>query len=193
MQTEIEAKFLNIDHVAMRRKLQKLGAQRAQPNRLTRRRNYNAPGERAWVRIRDEGDKITMTYKQLQDRTLHGTKEVNLVVDSFEQAEAFLKTLELQESAYQETRRESWVLGDVQIELDEWPWIKPFLEIEAPSAQQVRETAAKLGLDWQDALHGSVEVAYQAEFDVTEEQINHLPNISFSNDPPADWPRRASA
>lgn len=191
MQTEIEAKFLNIDHDAMRQKLQKLGAQRVHPAVLTKRRNYDLPNlERAWVRVRDEGDKITLTLKQMNDRTLHGTKEINLTVDNFEQAEAFLQTIGLPTSAYQETRRESWVLGDAQIELDEWPWVKPFLEIEAPSEQLVRETAAQLGLEWQDALHGSVEVAYQAEFDVTEEQVNRLPSISFSEQPPADWQRK---
>lgn len=194
MQTEIEAKFLNIDHDAMRQKLKTLGAQRVQPDRLTKRRNYSVPYlERAWVRVRDEGDKTTLTFKQLNDRTLHGTKEINLTIDNFEQAEAFLKTIGLPPSAYQETRRESWVLGDVQIELDEWPWIKPFLEIEAPSEQLVRETATKLGLDWEKALHGSVEVAYQAEFDVTEEQVNQLPSISFNEQPPADWPRKGQS
>lgn len=191
MQTEIEAKFLNINHDAMRQKLSALGAQRIHPSRLTKRRNYDLPQlERAWIRVRDEGDKITMTLKQLNDRTLHGTKEINLTVDSFEQAEALLQTIGLPTSAYQETRRESWILGDVQIELDEWPWIKPFLEIEAPSEQLVRETASKLGLNWQSALHGSVEVAYQAEFDVTEEQVNNLPRISFDDQPPADWLRK---
>jgi adenylate cyclase, class 2 len=191
MQTEIEAKFLNIDHDAMRQKLNALGAQRVHPDRLTRRRNYDVPSlERAWVRVRDEGDKITLTFKQMNNRTLHGTKEINLTIDSFDQAEAFLQTIGLPPSAYQETRRESWVLGDVQIELDEWPWIKPFLEIEAPNEELVRETAAQLGLDWEDALHGSVEVAYQAEFDLTEEQINRLPNISFNDQPPSDWQRK---
>jgi adenylate cyclase class 2 len=185
MQTEIEAKFLNTDHDAIRRKLRQLGAQRVQPQRLTKRRNYDVPHKkRAWVRIRDEGDKITLSYKQLNDRSLHGTKEVNLTVDSFAQAEAFLAALGLTPKTYQETKRESWRLGEIEVELDEWPWAKPFTEIEGPDEQSVRRTAGQLGLDWNKAVHGSVEIAYQAEYDVPDEAINTIPIIRFEDPVP---------
>lgn len=188
MQTEIEAKFLNIDHGAMRAKLASLGAHLEQPNRLMRRQNYDFPDRRlnaknAWARLRDEGDKITLTYKQLQDRSLHGTKEINTTVDSFESAGQFLSAIGLQVDTYQETKRESWTLNGVQIELDEWPWIKPFLEIEGPTEQDVRSTAQMLDLDWDAAKHGSVEVAYQAEYDVTEAEIDAWPEILFTQMP----------
>ncbi|MGF7229465.1 MAG: class IV adenylate cyclase [Candidatus Saccharibacteria bacterium] len=185
MQTEIEAKFLNIDHDAMRAKLTSLGAYLERSDRLMRRQNYDFPDKRlnalhAWARLRDEGDKITLTYKQLQDRGLHGTKEVNIIVDSFEQADKLLQALGLSVHTYQETRRESWTLNGVQIELDQWPWIKPFLEIEGPTENSVRLTAKLLGLDWDVAVHGSVEIAYQAEYDVTEAEIDAWPEILFT-------------
>ncbi len=185
MQTEIEAKFLDVDHDAVRTRLRQLGATCEQPMRLMCRKNYDFPGSlldgrHAWVRVRDEGDKVTMSYKQLNDRSLHGMQEVNLVVDSFGAAEAFLQAVGLRATNYQETKRESWLLdGTIEIELDEWPWIKPFLEIEGPTEQAVRDAAAKLGLAWKDALHGSVEVAYQAEYDVTEQEVDAWPEIAF--------------
>jgi adenylate cyclase class 2 len=191
MHTEIEAKFLSIDHDAMRVRLKEIGATLQEPERLMRRKNFNVVSsasvsgdQRSWVRIRDEGDKVTMTYKRLNDRTLHGTKEINVVVDSFEQTDALLAAAGLQAKTYQETKRESWKLGAVEIELDQWPWIHPFLEIEGPSEHEVKSTAEKLGLSWDDALHGSVEIAYRAEYDVLDEEINTIPVITFDDPVP---------
>jgi hypothetical protein len=73
----------------------------------------------------------------------------------------------------------------IEIELDQWPWTKPYAEIEAHSEQELRAVAEKLGLDWNKVLHGSVEVVYMAEYDVTEEDVNTWPEISFI--PVPDW------
>ena len=185
MQTEIEAKFLHVDHDDLRTRLQALGATCEQPMRLMRRKNYDYPDQslskryNGWVRVRDEGDKMTLSYKQLNDRTLLGTKEVSVTVDSFAAADQFLTAIGLEANSYQETKRESWRLGEVQIELDEWPWIDPFIEIEGSQEAAVREAAEKLGFDFKDAVHGSVEIAYQDEYDVTEDEIDDWPEITF--------------
>lgn len=123
MDTEIEAKWLEVDHNAMRDKLKKTGAQLIKAERLMRRKNYDFSDQRlykigGWVRVRDEGDKITLSYKQLNDRTLHGTKEVSVIVDDFENACKFVESIGLVPKAYQETRRESWKLDGAEVELD---------------------------------------------------------------------------
>ncbi|HSX35335.1 MAG TPA: class IV adenylate cyclase [Patescibacteria group bacterium] len=197
MKPEIEAKFLSVDHDVIRAKLKELGSENIRPLTLMRRKNYDYPDfalekRGGWVRVRDEGSKVTMSYKQLNDRGLHGTHEVELVVNDFDVADGFLTAIGLRQDNYQETKRESWRLDDVEIDLDEWPWIQPFIEIEGPSEEQVRDVADKLGLDWAAACHGSVEVAYQAEYDVTEEEIDHLPTIVFSDPPPAVLKKKAA-
>jgi len=190
MQTEIEAKWLDINIDALRRKLKGLGAVLSQPERLMTRRNYDYPDKRlekigGWVRVRHEGDKITLSYKQLNDRTLHGTKEVSVVINDFEATCHLLEAIGMESSSFQETKRESWMLGSVEIELDTWPWIPSFVEIEAPSEKELLRTAARLGLDYADALHGSVETAYQAIYDVSEAEIDNWEEIRFSDVP--DW------
>lgn len=170
MDAEIEAKFLDIDHDDMR---------------LRRKNN-------GWARVRDEGSRITMSYKQLDDRSFQGTKEVSLVIDNFKQGCAFMGALGLQQISYQETKRESWKLGDVEIDLDEWPWAKPYMEIEGKSEEAVRSVAQQLGLDWSRVMHGSVEVVYMAEYDVIEEEINSWPKILFT-DVPTDIQKRRKA
>lgn len=190
MDTEIEAKWLNIDHDAMRQKLKAANATLVQPERLMIRRVFDYLDKRlekvgGWVRVRNEGDKVTMSYKQLNDRTLHGTKEVTVVVDDFNRTCAFLESIGLEGYAYQETKRESWKLDGAEIELDTWPWIPGFVEIEAKSEEKLQNVASILGLDFSKALHGSVETAYQAVYDVTEEEVDAWDEIKFSDVP--DW------
>jgi len=45
--------------------------------------------------------------------------------------------------------------------------------------------AKQLGLNPKDSLHGSVEIAYQALYDVTEEEVNRWDEIRFTAVP--DW------
>jgi len=191
MQTEIEAKFLHVDHEAMRACLRKLGARCEQQNRLMRRKTYDFPDGRlrkeqnGWARVRDEGNKVTMSYKQLNDRSFQGTKEVTTTIDSFEAGDELFKALGLGQTSYQETKRESWTLNGCEIELDEWPWTDTYLEIEGPNEDAVRAIAADLGLDWNAVLHGSVEVVYIDEYDVTEDDVNSWPELLFTAVP--DW------
>lgn len=182
---------MNVNHDEIREKLKSLGAELEQPMRLMRRKNYDFAGRRleeektGWVRVWDEGDKVTLAYKQLNDRTLHGTQEVDVVVDSFEDTCRLLEQIGLEQQSYQETKRESWLLGDVQIELDEWPWVKPFIELEAPTEISLSEAAKKLGFSLNEAVHGSVEIVYRVEYNVTDEEIDRWPEILFT--PVPEW------
>lgn len=190
MKPEIEAKFLNVDFDDVRAKLRAVGAECVQPMRRMRRKNFDHADGRleaigGWVRVRDEGDKVTLAYKQLDNRDIDGTKEVSVEVSSFADTVALLTAAGLKQTSYQETRRESWVLDGTQIELDEWPWVQPFVEIEAPDADTLYAVAEKLGFKKEAALHGSVEIMYLQEYDVTEKEVDSWPEIVFSAAP--EW------
>ncbi len=190
MQTEFEAKYLDQDHSALRKKLQSIGAKCNAENRLMRRKTFDFPNDHfnkiaGWIRVRDEGDKVTLAYKQLKNRKVDGTIEVSIVVDDFAKACSLLEAIGFEQKSYQETKRESWQYENVQIELDEWPWIKPFIELEGPNEASIKNLSKRLGLNWSEALHGSVENAYQAEYDVTEREVDYWPEIKFDAVP--DW------
>lgn len=190
MKTEVEAKFLDVVSEELREKLKQHGAQLIQPEVLMRRKVFDYQDARlekigAWIRVRDEGNKITMSYKRLVDRTFQGTKEITLTVDSFDAAGDFLSAAGLDSRSYQETKRETWQLDGCEVTIDTWPWIPTFVELEAETEKEVEAAAAKLGFDWAQAMHGSVETAYQKYYDVTEEEIDHLEEIRFV--PVPDW------
>ena len=143
MQTEIEAKFTDINVELLRGKLEELGAKLVHPERIMRRRNYDfldgkLESTSAWVRVRDEGNKITMSYKQNKDDSLHGTVEVNISVDDFDATHDFLEALGVIQKSYQETKRECWLMDEVEITIDTWPWIPSFVELEGPSEEAVK-------------------------------------------------------
>lgn len=168
MKTEIEVKFLDVDFDDVRKRLKEAGAHLEQPMRLMRRSLIEEPHHAAvhgFIRIRDEGDKITMTYKQRDDVTaLHGTKEIEVIVSDFDATVGLLKAAGWPPVTYQESRRETWQLGDAEVVLDEWPWIPPYIEVEAPTEKSVRETAEKLGFVWADAVVGSIDYIYERDF-----------------------------
>ncbi len=190
METEIEATFPDIDTQKLREKLTLLGATKEHGEMLMRRENFDFPDEsldkiNGWVRVRDEGNQITLSYKQLLDRTIHGTKEATVVVNDFEKATAFLRAIGMTRKVYQETKREKWLYKNVEVTIDTWPWIPSFVELEGPSEDALKEVARDLGLDWTKAMHGSVENVYQMHYDFTDHEIDHWPEITFIPEP--DW------
>lgn len=88
---------------------------------------------RGWIRVRDEGDKITFSYKRLIDRTIEGTKETFVVVDSFDAICDLLIAVGFDRKSYQEIKREKWMLDGVEITIDTWPRIPTFVELDGES------------------------------------------------------------
>lgn len=194
MQQEIEVKFLNVIHDDIRAKLKAAGAKLEQPRRLMRRvvidytdRKMQSTGN-AWVRIRDEGDKITLTYKTSEEHKFGGATEIEVTVSDYEKTIEIFKMLGLVVQADQETYRETWTLDNAEVVLDEWPWLNPFIEVEAGSEALVKSVAKKLGFEWGAAVFGSVTTAYRSQYPniTSDERISAIPEIKFSAKRP-DW------
>ena len=167
MQTEIEAKFLQVKPDEIRTRLKKAGAQCEQPMKLMRRVVFDNDVMRkkdAFVRVRDEGYRITMTYKQYDEMSLTGAKEIEFTVSDYDAAIAFCEAAGIVPKSVQEARREVWKLDDVEVVIDEWPWIRPFVEIEGPAEDSVVAAAEKLDFKWENAAFGDIMTAYRAEF-----------------------------
>ena len=189
MKPEIEAKFLDVDFNVMRETLKRLGATCEQPMRYMRRAIIETSALRSkgsFVRIRDEGDKVTLTYKQFHDDSISGAHEIEVVVSDFDDTIALLDQAGLKHKSFQESKRETWQLGDVEVVLDEWPWLKPFIEIEGPHEEAIKETAVALGFDWADAVFGKVTSAYQLQYpDGDADQLVNIAVVAFDRPIPS--------
>lgn len=185
MQTEIEAKFLDVDHDEIRNKLKKLGAKLEHPMRLMRRVVFDKPdggffkvnGQR--LRVRDEGNKITVTLKT--NGASKYDSEIELQVDSFETAIKLIEGLGFNVISYQESKRETWQYDQVEIVLDEWPWLKPYIEVEGKNESEIKSFAQHLGFNWEDAKFGSVDTAYMAQYPkmTTSDSIGNVDEVKF--------------
>lgn len=189
MHIEYEAMFGDINKEEMRQKLAHAGAILVRPEFLQKRivlsmpRGHELKG--GWLRVRDEGDKITMTLKVVDGDAIENQKEILLMVDNFGQAEEFLTMLGCEKKSYQENRRELWKLHNAEITIDEWPFLEPFVEIEGDSEQSVKEVAQALSFDYGDALFGTVTILYRRKYNIPEEVIgNQTPRIVFEGENP---------
>ncbi|MGI5119207.1 class IV adenylate cyclase [Marinactinospora thermotolerans] len=166
MKHEYEAKFLAVDVAGLQAKLSALGAVQAFPRTLLTRKIFESDSldGGAWLRLRDEGTRSTLTLKQVTDATtIDGTKEIETEVADLHAMADILRRIGLSEVRYQENYREEWRLGDVTFDFDTWPDLPTFLEIEGPDEASVRWAADLLGLDYSEARFGSVDEIYKSE------------------------------
>jgi adenylate cyclase class 2 len=179
MNTEIEVKFIDVDIDNIREILKRIGATLEVPMRLMRRVIIEPPElavKNAFVRIRDEGNKHTLTYKQFDEVSLTGAKEIELEIGDFSAMLALFEQINLPAKSFQESRRETWHYGDVEVVIDEWPHLRPYVEIEGPSEAAVRDAAQVLGFDWKSAVFGKVTEVYQRQY--PEGDASQLVNCS---------------
>lgn len=186
MQDEIEAKFVDQNHDEIRERLIKIGGICHQPMRLMKRAILDFPDSRltaihAYVRVRDEGDKTTVTYKQDSDNAFGSAREIETTVGSLDSMVSLLEVLGMQIQSRQESKRETWHTHDVEVVLDIWPWLEPFIEIEGPTKGAVQRVAKQLGLDWNQAVFGSVTEIYKIQYPDIERNglVSTIPSISF--------------
>ena len=166
MKHEYEAKFLPVDVAGLQAKLTALGAVQAFPRTLLTRKIFenDALEHGAWIRLRDEGIRCTLTLKRVTDSTkIDGTTEIETEVADFQAMSEILHRLGLREVGYQENYREEWRLGEVVFDFDTWPGLPTFVEVEGPSEASVRQAATAAGLDYAAARFGSVDEIYQSE------------------------------
>jgi len=158
---EIEVKFLNINPETIEEKLKKIGAKKVF-EKLYRRRVFDYPDLRldnngSWLRLRDEGDRVTLSFKQRLGIKTHDAKtnddsmeEVEVTVNDFEKTAQILVKIGLKEKFYLENKRIRYLWKEIEFDIDFWPLLEPYLEIEATSWEKIDEAIKILGLNPED-------------------------------------------
>jgi hypothetical protein len=73
--------------------------------------------------------------------------------------------------------------NEIEIMIDEWPGMSPFIEIEWANEEVVKKYSALLWFDYQGAIFWTVDQVYKAVVWLEEEYINNLKEITFENPP----------
>ena len=147
MNTEYEVRVLEIDHDEMVKKLEALGAE-LQFSALQQRYVYdfNPVVDSKWIRLRTNGSKTTLTIKDLNAKTIDGTKELEIEVDDFDKTNQILEELGYKNRGFQQNKRTQYILNGVEIDLDRWPLIPEYLEIEGENEQAIYDCLSLLGI-----------------------------------------------
>ena len=189
MAVEYEATFLDIDKNEIRGRLEKAGARIVKPEFMQKRFVFSLPkGQEikgGWLRVRDEGDRTTMSLKVVDGEKIEDQKEICLVINDFKTGKEFLESIGCQKKSYQETKREIWDLDGVEVCIDEWPFLEPYVEVEGKSEEDVKRVSEKLGFDYSKAWFCSVGKIYNNKYGVPVEIINSgIPEITFDIENP---------
>jgi adenylate cyclase class 2 len=186
MKHEIEATFLSVNKNSVRAKLKKAGFELKIPEYMMRRKTFDfsiISGRKKWGRVRQEFDKVTMTIKEIRGSGINDTYEIELVVNDFNTAVSFFEACGIPAKAFQENRREVWIRNKVEVTIDTWPGLNPFVEIEGIDEKIVRKISNDLGFDFEKATFGSIDLVYEKELKIPAKTIIDLPEITFSNPP----------
>jgi predicted adenylyl cyclase CyaB len=137
---EIEAKYIHIDLIDIRQKLEESNFELVYPEYSVFRATFICHDPHMTLRVREEYGQTTMTYKY-RDPTKAGalgTEEVEIVVDDFDKAVHILeKAHKPKKVLRQESRRELWSDGENEVCIDEWPGTGKYIEIESPSEEEL--------------------------------------------------------
>lgn len=198
MKAEIEVKFVDVNIDDVRARLERAGAQLEHPMRDMRRaliEEEHHAAQNMFIRIRDEGDKVTLTLKKktksLVESTIDSTYEIETTVGDFDTTVELFEVAGWHYTTYQESRRETWKYQGVEVVIDEWPWISPYIEIEGETQEEVRAAAAELGFDWDEAMFGSVDVIYNRDYpDMTVRGVIDVREVRFADPVPTEFGAR---
>ncbi len=152
---EIECRFLEIDKEKIVKKLLSLGAIDEGEVMLEETIIYDKDlkwrDEQRFVRLRRFGNTTKLTYKEHREHTVDGTYEIEFKIDDLEKAELMFEKIGLLPYRHQQKKRHTLKLNGATFDIDTWPKIPTYIEIEGDSEQVLKDAAKSIDLDWKNA------------------------------------------
>lgn len=110
--------------------------------------------ENKWIRVRTSNNKTTLAVKHIlapkEETMLQQMKETEMVVESKEQANDFLEAIGLSHKCYLEKKRITYMLKGHLIEIDTWPKIPTYFELEGKNEEDIEDILQLLGYSMKD-------------------------------------------
>ncbi len=100
-----------------------------------------------WIRLRKSNDKIELTTKHVFEKKnmkLQAVGEREINTSSFEETNSILESIGIVKKSYQEKIRYSYHFNGADIEIDIWPMLKPYIEIECEDVSIIEDIIQKL-------------------------------------------------
>lgn len=183
MNTEIEERVLEIDKDKVIAKLEELGAKKIGDWHQKRYvYDFIPKRENEWIRLRTNGKETTLTYKNIESKDISGTKELEIVVSDFEETNQLLKIMGYTPRSFQENLRTRYYLDHIELDIDTWPLIPTYLEIEGNSEEDVKRVEKLLELNESKVTTMNCQDIYLEEYGIDINQIEELKFDENEND-----------
>lgn len=174
MDSEYEVRLLDINKKEFIQKILNYGAEYI--NEYNQKRyiyDFNPKVENKWIRLRTDGKKTTLAIKSCEDKSIGGTKELEIEVSDMNKTDLILQELGYKKRSVQENKRERYILDIVEIDIDTWPHLNTYVEFEGESKEAVLNMLKKLGLDESKITTMDAQDIYLSK-GYTKEDLNYL-------------------
>lgn len=175
MNIEYEIRVLEIDVADMIKKLEELGAIKV--GEWNQRRfvyDTKPRHDSKWFRLRTNGEVATLTYKNVEKNSIDGTKELEIEVSDFDKTNELLELMGYVNRGYQENKRIRYMLNGVEIDIDSWPMIPTYMEIEGSSKEEVENTLKLLSVDNNKITTLNCDDIYRQIYNINLDEIYNL-------------------
>lgn len=149
--------------------------------------NYKATPKK-WIRLRKTIEKtqdkkiesVTLTVKHIlkaNETNIQQMQETEIKVDSFEESNELLEKIGFFHRSYQEKKREKYILNEHEIDIDTWPGIPTYFEVEGKDKKDLEEILNTLGYSFDDAISCTVDEIYRK----IGMDINNMSELKFED------------
>ncbi len=179
MHIEFEARVLEINKDELEKRLKELGAQKIADFDYKRRvYDFNPKTNNKWIRLRTDGTTTTLTIKEVVTKSIDGTKETEIKVSDFEETNKILNELGYTAHTYQENKRTRYLLNGVEIDIDTWPFIPTYVEIEGKDSTEIENTIDLLKLDKTKLTTLDVQSVFKEFYKI---DVKNMPILKFGD------------
>ena len=117
-----------------------------------------------WIRVRQTNDKTTIAVKHIladNGTGIQQMQETEIEVPSIKEANGLLEALGYSYKSYQEKERITYVLDEYELDIDTWPGIPTYVEVEGKSEDDLKYILNKLGYSMEDMVSCTADDIYK--------------------------------
>ena len=117
-----------------------------------------------WIRVRQTNDETTIAVKHIladNGTNIQQMLETEVEVPSIKEANNLLEALGYSHKSYQEKERISYILDGYEIDIDTWPRIPTYFEVEGKSEEDLNNILNKLGYSMKDTVSCTADEIYE--------------------------------
>jgi Adenylate cyclase, class 2 (thermophilic) len=171
MAFEIETKILNVDPKLISKLMKKMGAEKIQESRLVvdwfRVKGWGEGEDEWFLRIRTYSDgKSEATWKGISKKVGVGIKhkEINVWLENGKQLGDLFEAIGLEKYAHQEKDRVSWKFENWRFDMDSYPGMPTYLEVEVIKPSDIKKAIEKLRLQNHKTSNNGERILIQKEY-----------------------------